>query len=153
MNALEEVRKLIEKDNIQEAIILLEKVEENTDLQQSELISISFYKAMSLVRLGNYPETLKYAKKVYRAIRKEASYPKLIEILVMMGHASCWLGNFDKGYQYLDEAEQELKKIDDISEERQIQFVIFTHEHELIDIAEVVYEVKNNGTESFIARV
>jgi len=120
LNALEEVRKLIEKDNIQEAIILLEKVEENTDLQQSELISISFYKAMSLVRLGNYPETLKYAKKVYRAIRKEASYPKLIEILVMMGHASCWLGNFDKGYQYLDEAEQELKKIDDISEERQI---------------------------------
>lgn len=79
-----------------------------------------FYKATSLLRLGNYPETIKYAKKVYRAIRKEASNPQLIEILAMMGHASCWLGNFDKGYQYLDEAEQKIKDINDLSKERRV---------------------------------
>ncbi|MHA1671778.1 MAG: tetratricopeptide repeat protein [Promethearchaeota archaeon] len=45
----------------------------------------------------------------------------------MMGHASCWLGNFERGYQYLDEAEQKLKNINDISEERRIllQSMIF----------------------------
>ncbi|TFG17864.1 MAG: tetratricopeptide repeat protein [Promethearchaeota archaeon] len=120
MNALEEVRKLIEKDNIQEAIILLEKIEENTDLQQSELIPLFFYKAKSVIRLGNFPEALKYAKKVYRAIRKEVSSPQLVEILAMMGHTSCWLGNFEKGYQLLDEAEQKLRKLTDILEERRI---------------------------------
>jgi len=70
--------------------------------------------------LGNYPETLKYAKKVYRAIRKEASNPQMVEVLVMMGHASCWLGNFEKAYQYLDEAEQKLNNLIDISEKRRI---------------------------------
>lgn len=69
------------------------------------------------MRLGNFPETLKYAKKVYRAIRKEALSPQLVEILAMMGHASCWLGNYEKGYQYLNEAEQKLKSLADISEE------------------------------------
>ena len=72
------------------------------------------------MRLGNYPETLKYAKKVYRAIRKEASNPQMVEVLVMMGHASCWLGNFEKAYQYLDEAEQKLNNLIDISEKRRI---------------------------------
>jgi len=79
-----------------------------------------FYKATTLVRLGNYPETIKYAKKVYRTIRKEASNPQLIEILAMMGHASCWLGNFEKGYQYLNEAKQKLKSLPEISEERRV---------------------------------
>lgn len=72
------------------------------------------------MRFGNYPETLKYAKKVYRAIRKEASNPQMVEVLVMMGHASCWLGNFEKAYQYLDEAEQKLNNLIDISEKRRI---------------------------------
>ncbi len=79
------------------------------------------------MRLGNYPETIKYAKKVYRAIRKEASSPQLVEILAIMGHAFCWLGNFDKGYQYIDEAEQKLKKINDLSEERRILLQSMIH--------------------------
>ena len=118
MNGLEKVKKLIEKDKFQEAIVLSDKIEETTDLRKSELITIFFYRAVSLLRLGNYPETLKYAKKVYRAIRKEASNPQLVEILAMMGHASCWLGNFEKGYQYLEEAEQKLNSLIDIPEKR-----------------------------------
>jgi len=118
LNGLEKVKKLIEKDKFQEAIVFSDKIKETTDLRKSELITIFFYKAVSLLRLGNYPETLKYAKKVYRAIRKEALNPQLVEILAMMGHASCWLGNFEKGYQYLEEAEQKLNSLIDIPEKR-----------------------------------
>jgi len=118
LNELEEIKRLIETDKFQEAIMILDKLEENSDLGQSEISQIFFYKAISFMSLGNYPETLKYAKKVYRHIRKDASNPQLIEILVMMGHASCWLGNFEKGYQYIDEAEQKLDNLIDISEKR-----------------------------------
>ncbi|MHA1750511.1 MAG: tetratricopeptide repeat protein [Promethearchaeota archaeon] len=123
MNELEEIKRLIRKDKFQEVIIISDKIEENTDFGQSEIYHLFFYKAISFMKLGNYPETLKYAKKVFLHIRKDASNPQLIEILAMMGRASCWIGNFEKGYQYLDEAEQKLKKLIDISEKRRIFLV------------------------------
>ncbi len=98
----------------------MDKLEEKTDLKKSELGSLFFYKAVALVRRGNYPETLKYAKKAYHVVPKEALSPRMVEILAMMGLASCWIGNFEIGYQYLDEAEQKLNNLIDISEKRRI---------------------------------
>jgi len=122
LNELDEIKKLIEKGKFQEAIFLLDKFEEKTDLQQPELVTMYFYKAISLRKLGNYPEALKYAEKVYRAIRKQEPTSQLVETLIMIGHASCWLGNFEKGYQYIDEAEQKLNKLTNVSEKQRILF-------------------------------
>ena len=106
----------MKKDEYQEVIKFLNEIEKKQGLQKSEIVIIHFYKAISLARVGNYPETLKYAKKVYRLIGKQEPTSQLIETLITLGHASCWLGNFDTGYQYLDEAEQKLNELTNISE-------------------------------------
>lgn len=70
------------------------------------------------MRLEKYPEALKYAKKVYYAFRKQEPTSQLLDALITLGYTSCWLGNFESGYQYLDEAEQKLNKITNISEKQ-----------------------------------
>jgi len=108
----------MDKEEYKDVLTFLNEIEKQEGLQKSELVTIHFYKAISLMKLGNYPEVLKYAKKVYRSIHKQEPTSQLVETLIMIGHASCWLGNFEKGYQHIDEAEQKLKKITNISEKQ-----------------------------------
>jgi len=116
------VRNLIKKDKSQKAIDILNEIEEKKDLQQSELLNLYHYKATAFIRLGNYPETLKYAKKVHRIIRKEEPSSRLVESLIMLGHSSSWLGSFEKGYQFLNNAEQILKKLSDLSGKDRVKY-------------------------------
>ncbi|MFO7797298.1 MAG: tetratricopeptide repeat protein [Promethearchaeati archaeon] len=116
------MRNLIKKDKNQSAIVILNEIEEKEDLEQTELLNLYHYKATAFIRLGNYPETLKYAKKAYRIIRKKGLSSQLLESLIMLGHSSSWLGNFEKGYQYLNDSEQILNKLADLSEKRRIKY-------------------------------
>jgi len=102
----------------QDAIDILNEIEKREGLQQSEFLNIYHYKAILSMRLEKYPEALKYAKKVYHAFRKQEPTSQLLDALITLGYSSCWLGNFKSGYQYLDEAEQKLNKLTNISEKQ-----------------------------------
>ncbi|TFG23372.1 MAG: tetratricopeptide repeat protein [Promethearchaeota archaeon] len=118
----EQVNLAIEQYKYQEAINILNELESNEELSKSDQILSHYYRATALNGMGDYPEALKYAKKSYRGYRNQGQSSHLLETLIIMGYANCWLGNTELGFQYIDEAEDMLGNLPDIREKQQNKY-------------------------------
>ncbi len=118
----EQVCLAIEQYKYPEAIRFLNELESNEELSKSDLNLSHLYRATALNGIGDYPEALKFAKKSYRGYRNQGKTSNLLEALLIMGYSTSWLGNIELGFQYIDEAEDILINLPDLTEKQQNKY-------------------------------
>ncbi|MDX1798318.1 MAG: tetratricopeptide repeat protein [Candidatus Lokiarchaeia archaeon] len=102
---------LIQADNLKnsckfnEALLLLNNLEEKENLKGFDLLSCHLLQSFVLNRLGNYQESYRVGEKAYQESKNLQSHLHTIDAIVSMSYALVWLGDFKRANDLILEGE------------------------------------------------
>jgi tetratricopeptide (TPR) repeat protein len=102
---------LIQAENLRnsckfnEALLILNNLEEKENLKGFDLLSCHLLQSSVLKRLGNYQESYRFGEKAYQESKNIQSHLHTIDAIVFMGYALVWLGDYKKANELILEGE------------------------------------------------
>ena len=103
--------KLMNECKFDEALILMNNLEERDDKTDSDQLSGDLLKSECLDELSNYEESYKFAEKAYQKSQELRDNLRSIDALVKMASATMFLGDFEKGHDLIAQSEDLLKTL------------------------------------------
>jgi len=108
-------RRLLKEGKFKEALLLLEDLEENVVLTDSDQLSCHLLKSDIYMCYGNHEESLKYSQKAYQESIALKNHLFSIDALLIMARALTHLGDLEKALNIAIQGEDELKNLSNIS--------------------------------------
>ncbi|MFW9820125.1 MAG: tetratricopeptide repeat protein [Candidatus Thorarchaeota archaeon] len=102
---------LIQAENLKnsckfnEALLLLNNLEEKENIKGFDLLSCHLLQSSVLNRLGNYQESYRVGEKAYQESKNIESRLHTIDAIASMGYALVWLGDYKKANELILEGE------------------------------------------------
>jgi tetratricopeptide (TPR) repeat protein len=112
---LKQSEHLMTEGKYQEALLLLNDFEGKQELTDSESLLCYLFKSSCLNRTGNHQEAFKFAEKAYQICQELNSASEMYDIMVNLAWSLNWLGDLDKSFNFITQAEELKKKLSHIS--------------------------------------
>lgn len=127
-----EAQKLIEVGKFEKSLSILKNNQESKVFTEFEEININVIRSTALLRMGDFQEAFKYARKANELSQIKEDSQGIIDSLINMAMALCNLGDLDKSDEFLNKSEDLLKRIyskSDLEYQKREAIIILTKGH------------------------